>query len=273
MHVATLLSSDMFQTRIGGRPATADDLFPGWTEFDRFGLVIDEPLGGVGATHLLQSAMMAFYDIKPGRRASRAVYPEIYAFHIGQSYGSHAPYDFWPARREVILRTSDPREVLDAINDRGITRLAVPNRPPRDVIHRPKEVEAALDRISSAFLYDASGRLPGGEIEITGTDRRTEFNPTQALRPVAEILGQRRAPGAVNSAGIPIKEADDDYARWLEACDKDIVAADREQALARRQSLRTTEGLATETYRRIPVAEAVQRMASAGLSQAWGAAV
>ncbi|MEF9604224.1 hypothetical protein O4J55_18480, partial [Paracoccus sp. PXZ] len=123
--MVSLLRTDMFAIRIGGVLAGLDDLFPGWTQLDRFGLVIDEPLGGVGATHLLQSAMMAYYDAKPSRRTSRAVYPEIHAFHIGKSHGSHAPYDFWPARREMILRTDDHREVLDAINDRGITRLAV----------------------------------------------------------------------------------------------------------------------------------------------------
>ena len=58
----------------------------------------------------------------------------------------------WPARREVILRTTDHREVLDAINDRGITRLAVPDRPMRDVVHRPKEEDAAFDRVASAFV-------------------------------------------------------------------------------------------------------------------------
>lgn len=265
MHVATLLRSDMFQVRISGRPATIDDLFPGWTPLDRFGLVIDQTMGGIGATQLLQCAMMAYYDVKPDRRTSRAVYPEIYAFHVGKSHGAHAPYDFWPARREVILRTQDHREVLDAINDRGITRIAVPDRPLRDVAHRPKEVEAALDRIASAFVYDASGRLAGGEIEIAGTDKRTEFNPSQTLRPVAELVGARRVPGAISSSGIPIKEADDDYSRWLEVCDTEITSEARQHALEVRQALRSPEGTTTETYRRVDVAEALQRLASAGL--------
>lgn len=264
MHVVSLLRPEMFQVEIAGQPAAIDALFPGWTALDRFGLVIDEALGGVGCTHLLQCAMMAYYDARPERRDSRAVYPEIYAFHIGKSHGAHAPYDFWPARREVILRTEDHREILDAINDRGITRLAVPDRPPREVIHRPKEVEAALDRIAQAFVYDPSGRTPGGDIQIRGTDKRTEFNPTQALRPVAELVSARRAPGAVNSAGIPIKEADDDYSRWLEACDAEVPPADRQRAAATRQALRSPEGLAAETYRRVPVAEALARLASAG---------
>lgn len=272
MHVATLLRTDMFAVQLDGAKAGIGDLFPGWTTLDRFGLVIDETMGGVGATHLLQSAMMAYYDARPERRAARAVYPEIYAFHIGKSHGAHAPYDFWPARREVVLRTDDPREVLDAINDRGITRLAIPDRPMRDVIHRPKEPEAALDRIASAFVYSPSGRVAGGDVEITGTDRRTEFNPTQTLRPVAEIIGQRRAPGALNSSGIPIKEADDDYSRWLESCDAEIRPEDRQRARDRREALRSPEGLVTESYRRVDVAEALKRLASAGSGQASPAA-
>jgi hypothetical protein len=95
---------------------------------------------------------------KPSRRKELAVYPEIYAFHIGRGRGAHAPYDFWPARREVIT-SMDHREVLDAINDRGITRLAVPDRPIRTVVHRPKEEDAAFDRLASGFVYSASGRV------------------------------------------------------------------------------------------------------------------
>ena len=272
MHVVSLLRTEMFEIRIGGQPAGLDDLFPGWTALDRFGLVIDEPLGGVGATHLLQCAMMAYYDAKPERRTSRAVYPEIYAFHIGKSHGAHAPYDFWPARREVILRTDDHREILDAINDRGITRLAIPERPLRDVVHRPKEVEAALDRITSAFVYSAGGRVQQGDVEVLGTDKRTEFNPSQALRPVAELVAARRVPGAVSSSGIPIKEADDDYARWLVACEADVASEDRQQALQARERLRSPEGLAAETYRRVEVSEALKRLASAGRPTAVAAA-
>ncbi|MFT4151040.1 MAG: hypothetical protein QM656_12655 [Paracoccaceae bacterium] len=264
MHVVSLLRTDMFSIRIDGAPAAIPDLFPEWGELDRFGLVIDEAVGGVGATHLLQCAMMAYYDAKPARRTSRAVYPEIYAFHIGKGHGAHAPYDFWPARREVILRTTDHRQVLDAINNCGITRLAVPDRPAREVIHRPKEVEAALDRIASAFVYCAGGRVAGGDVEITGTDKRTEFNPSQVLRPVSELVSARRAPGAVSSSGIPIKESDDDYSRWLTERDAEITPEERLAARQHREGLRSPEGLMTETYRRVSVAEALKRLAGAG---------
>ena len=172
----------------------------------------------------------------------------------------------------MILRTDDHREILDAINDRGITRLAIPERPLREVVHRPKEVEAALDRITSAFVYSAGGRVQHGDVEILGTDKRTEFNPSQALRPVAELVAARRVPGAVSSSGIPIKEADDDYARWLVACEADVAPEDRQQALQARERLRSPEGLAAETYRRVEVSEALKRLASAGRPTAVAAA-
>lgn len=261
MHVATLLKTEMFDIAIDGRGAAMSDLFPDWHAHDRFGLVIDEAFGGVGATHLLQSAMMAYYDVKPTRRTSAAVYPEIYAFHIGRGHGAHAPYDFWPARREILLRTADHREILDAINDRGITRLAVPDRPMRDVVHRPKEEDAALDRIASAFLYGAAGRVADADVTIAGNDKRTEYNPNQALRPVADIAPTRAAV----VGGRPVKETEDDYLQWLIARDADVSAADRELARARRQALRSPSGLATETYRRVSVAEALKRLASAGM--------
>jgi hypothetical protein len=259
MHVATLLKSDMFDIRIEGRVAAISDVFADWNLHDRFGLVIDEPFGGIGATHLLQIAMTSFYDIKPVRRAERAVYPEIYAFHVGGGRGAHAPYDFWPARREVILST-DHREVLDAINDRGITRLAVPDRPPRDVQHRPKEEDAAFDRIVSAFVYDVSGRVPDGDLVISGNDRRTEYNPDQVLKP----FSPERFAAARPIPGRAVKETDNSYMEWLRIRAADVTDEDRARATERRHALREN-GLATETYRRVSVEEALKRLASAGI--------
>lgn len=260
MHVVSLLKTEMFDVEIDGRPASIAELFPDWHAHDRFGLVIDEVFGGIGATHLLQSAMMAYYDVKPSRRTTRAVYPEIYAFHVGRGYGAHAPYDFWPARREVILRTSDHREILDAINDRGITRLAVPDRPMRDVVHRPKEEDAAFDRIASAFVYNAAGRVADADVVILGNDKRTEYNPNQALRPVSEVAPTR--PAVVG--GRPVKETEDDYLQWLIVRDGDVTHADRDLARGRRQALKSPAGLTTESYRRVSIAEALKRLASAG---------
>jgi hypothetical protein len=262
MHVLTLLRANMFDIRLEDRPASIADVLPDWHAHDRFGLVIDEAFGGVGATHLLQIAMTAFYDIKPSRKSELTVYPEIYAFHVGKARGAHAPYDFWPARREVILQTSDHREVLDAINDRGITRLVVPDRPMRDVVHRPKEEDAALDRIASAFVYSPSGRVSDPDLAISGNDRRTEYNPEQVLRPFSE----ERLAATKPSSTKPVKELDTSYVDWLRERSGDVSEVERFAAHNHRIGLRDPSGLVTETYRRVSVTEALRRLASAGLA-------
>jgi hypothetical protein len=255
----TLLKAGMFDIEIGGQPASIPDVFPDWHAHDRLGLVIDEALGGIGATHLLQIAMTLFYDVKPSRKSELTVYPEIYAFHVGKPRGAHAPYDFWPARREVILETTDHRVVLDAINDRGITRLAVPDRPVRDVIHRPKEEDAAFDRIASAFVYSPSGRVADPDLLIRGNDKRTEYNADQALKPFSE----ERLAAIKPSSTRPVKERDTSYVDWLRSRSADMTEEERQFVSQRRAELRQG-GLATESYRRVSVAEALQRLASAG---------
>jgi hypothetical protein len=258
MHVVSLLKSQMFDVRVDGKPAATSDIFPDWHAHDRFGLMIDEPFGGIGATHLLQLAMTLFYDIKPSRRTTLAVYPEIYAFHIGKGHGAHAPYDFWPARREVIL-SNDHREILDAINDRGITRLAVPDRQPRQVTHRPKEVDAALDRLVSAFVYRPDGRISNGDVVIAGNDKRTEYNPRQALRP----FSPERQTSAVSTSARPVKETDTSYQDWLQQRSGD-VSEDQRLAIEQRREHLLQNGTVWESYRRIGIADALAILAGAG---------
>ena len=162
MHTAEQLDRSMFSVRIVGQKADRSDVFPDWMATDRLGVVVWQPFGAVGASHLIQLAITCFYDLRPERRGPNGVYPEIYLFHVGGRHGDHSPYDFWPARKEVFV-DADPRDVLDQINDKGITRLAVPDGSAVPATHRPKERETALDRIISAFAYSPTGQTPGGE--------------------------------------------------------------------------------------------------------------
>ncbi|MFF9778571.1 hypothetical protein ACF1HJ_33600 [Streptomyces sp. NPDC013978] len=74
-------------------------MFADWTSLDRFGLVVTEPLGGLGAALLLQ----------PGSR------------------------DFWPPRKEVRVPAGQPRALLEAVNAHDITCLVLPLGEPDDV--------------------------------------------------------------------------------------------------------------------------------------------
>ncbi|MBZ9764952.1 hypothetical protein LB553_29415 [Mesorhizobium sp. CA8] len=161
------------------------------------------------------------------------------------------------------MKTNDHREVLDAINDRGVKRLAVPNRAMRHVVHRPKEEDAAFDRIASAFLYYSAGRVDNADVLISGLDKRTEFNPTKTLRPISELKLNRIS----FLTGRPIKEAEDTFLHWITERDGDVTDQDRAMAKDRRAILRVND-LVQESYRRVSAQEALKRLASAGFDQA-----
>src|SRR6478736_8414522 len=100
MHVADQILVEAFEVRIGGERVGPEAVFPDWSRLDRFGIVVTEPLGGLGASLLLQLAIAKFYSVRPDRRASMPVYPEIYLFHIGGPHGDFSYFDFWPPGRK-----------------------------------------------------------------------------------------------------------------------------------------------------------------------------
>jgi hypothetical protein len=127
-------------------------------------------------------AIAAFYEIRPARRSKQTpTYPEFFLFHVGEYWGSHEPYDFFPPRKEVELG-ADPRDLLAAINDRGITRLVIPDVKSVPFEHDWKEPASALDRVLSSFAYAAGGRTNDADIAISARDRRAQVNTNTTLR-------------------------------------------------------------------------------------------
>ena len=163
MHTATQLDVSMFAVQIDGKIADRDALLPAWHPYDRLGVLVHDPFGGVGASLLVQLTITAFYDARPGRRDGTPQYPEIYLFHVGGRYGSHGYFDYWPPRKEIFVE-NDAAAVLRAVNDRAITRLAVVDGKPSAPRHDLWERAAAEDRIISAFAYSADGRVENADV-------------------------------------------------------------------------------------------------------------
>lgn len=257
MHTAFQLSEDHFALSHRGVPTLRAQLFPDWGLLDRLGIIVHEPFGAVGASHLIQLAITSFYDARPARRDGiadgmdpRSTYPEIYLFHVGGAHGDHSGYDFWPGRKEVLL-PRDARLVLEAINERAITWLVAPDHPGVPVEHAHAEASAAHDRIRGAFAYSATGRVASADWELAGTAACTEENPRTVLSPEARASSASR-----------IRRPDDpDLARrsWPVRTDARLnEAADGlTQAQRRREALKDAAGLVTETYRGVSIAEAL----------------
>lgn len=74
MHTITQLRAEMFSVRVRDDAATIDDVFPDWGVLDRLGIVIDEPLGGLGASHLIQIAISRFTtQVRAEERSFRSI--------------------------------------------------------------------------------------------------------------------------------------------------------------------------------------------------------
>ncbi|AJY73475.1 hypothetical protein [Paenibacillus beijingensis] len=240
MHTTTKIHSADFELSACGRPASLEHIFPGFNRLDRIGFVVRQPGGGIGASALLMAAMAKFYDFyreqlgnKPGRLR---IYPEFYIFHVGDRYMDHYWMDIWPSHKEVDV-ADEAEQILEAINDRGITRLLVPDAAPVNTValyeraaaetldpssatFLAETVSSAETRILSALAYSATGRTKNADIQIGS------------------------CPEAENCVLASINSS------------HKLTDSEREQLRTSRQFL-YTDGRVTETYRRIPLSDAL----------------
>lgn len=160
MHASNVISAHDFEFQLQGRQASLDDVFPGFHASDRIGVVVNRPCAAMGVSALLMAATTGFYDAyrlqlgnEPGKLR---IYPEYFIFHIGNRQGNHAQLDVWPPHKEVVV-DDDAEQVLEAINDRGITRLLVEDKPLSAAVLLRETLSSARSRITSALAYSASG--------------------------------------------------------------------------------------------------------------------
>ncbi|ANS31896.1 hypothetical protein R1CP_36450 (plasmid) [Rhodococcus opacus] len=278
MHTS-LLKFNHFAVEADGAPSTVPDIFPAWHKHQRFGIVIQEPLGHVGASLLIQAATATFFDHLfqntwadvpvpdeelPGPSFS-GTYPEIYAFHVGRRHGTLSAADFWPGYKEILVE-ADPARVLQEINGRGITVLAVPEGEEKSREFIWPEHRTFLWRTESVFSYHASGRVVDPDISISSLDDEPETNVDGMLDPVARVEEFRAfnpERTRVEAEGMVLEgNALDDLKRFLADVDGrhyEVSDADRAKAVAARRAVRT-DGRSVETYRRRDANYALRRL-------------
>jgi len=237
----------MFEVSCDGCTGGIDKVFPEWGRYDRFGILIQEVWGAVGASLLIQAAVAEFFRARRNLGLSD-IYPEIYAFHIGRDFGNMSVYDFWPSHKEVVVECH-PTAVLQSLNDRAITRLAVPVGRARRHDFAWPELAAAKDRIRTCIEYAASGIAEGGEVTIRATSKLVEENTQQTLDLVPVMHRYSRA------------EREDDR-RWLGSAAARMGAVSLSETERARaiHALNVTDGCATETYRRVTLEHALSRL-------------
>jgi hypothetical protein len=244
MHSSRELSSSSFEIEVDGVAATLEGLFDGFGEQDRLGVVLTGPCGAVGASTLITATITAFYDIQRARGPDFFVYPDYYLFHVGRALGDHARLDIWPAHKEVVVPEGADR-VLEAVNDRAVTRLVVEDgaagEPPSDA----GAVASARARIETCLAYSPSGRVEGADVRIAGNPV-TEGYVEAILDPEARIARLRA-------------EGNDERADAIAVRAGEVDRESRQRILAGRRDL-AEDGVPVETYRRIGLDAALGRL-------------
>jgi hypothetical protein len=247
MHSSRELRSSSFEITVGRREVRLVDLFDGFGEHDRLGLVIRRPCGGVGASALITATITAFYDLHRARSPDFFVYPDYFLFHVGRPLGDHARLDIWPSRKEVVL-PEDPEQVLEAINDRAITRLVVEDGEPGKPAFEPEALASARARIATCLVYSASGRVRDADVRIR-SNPVSEGYVDAVLDPEGRLANLRGSNGGDRS------RADAIAARVGE-----VTPEERTHIKRARKDL-VEDGVPVETYRRIGLDEALGLLA------------
>ena len=248
MHSSRELRSESFEIRVEDRRVRLEELFEGFGEHDRLGVVVREGCGAVGASVLITATTTAFYSIQRIRDRDFFIYPEYYLFHVGSPRGDHARLDIFPRRKELVVPDED-EAILEAINDRAITRLVVEDGGRGGAELDPTEVASARARIRTCLAYSPSGRVADGDVRITGNPV-TEGYVEAILDPESRMAELREG-------------SDGDRARVeaIAARAGEVEPRQRRRLLESRQVL-MDDGRPVETYRLIGLDEALASLAS-----------
>jgi hypothetical protein len=194
MHSSHELRSSSFEIDLDGRAARLEDLFEGFHEHDRLGVVMSRPCGAVGASALITATITAFYDIQRSRGPDFFIYPDYFLFHVGRTLGDHGQLDVWPRHKEVVV-PEDPERILEAINDRAVTRLVVEDgelgAPPEGSPFEREALASARARIVTCLAYSPTGRVENPDVRIAASEV-TEGYVEDVLASEPGLLRSRR---------------------------------------------------------------------------------
>ncbi|GAB7003319.1 hypothetical protein JCM18899A_07900 [Nocardioides sp. AN3] len=272
MHTATQFELRDFCIEVAGAPAQNDDLFPGWHKADRFGIVVTEALGGLGASLLIQLAVTNFYETDPARRSlENGEYPDVYLFHFNGRHGDFSSFDFWPPRKEVVVSSREPIALLEALNSHGVTRLALPDGPGGDIERLRRgpstwaEERSASGRLATCLAYHSDGQTERADVVISTAHPSGGANTSSTLNLVRVVQEMLRLPQSDFVAALPGPSIPDDIHRWGEVVDlraREVPQTRRDEIWAGRSaSVAERGGVCTESYRRLTVAESLRRIA------------
>jgi aminomethyltransferase len=129
MHSSYALDSSDFSVERDGKAQPLPDLWPGgYQPGDRLGVVVAQPMDPVGCSNLICATITLFYDHmrKTLGTGNFFRYCDTYLFGVGCEAGDFNQLDIWPLHKWVTILNPTTEALLEAINDRKVNLLAVP---------------------------------------------------------------------------------------------------------------------------------------------------
>src|SRR4051812_8091558 len=185
MHSSYALAAEDFAVERNGSSSALDDLWPGgFRPDDRLGVVLSEPMDAVGCSNLICATNTLFYE---GLRAELGQgnffrYAETFLFGVGCEPGDFNQLDVWPLHKFVSVLSPTAYALIQTINDRPITLLAIPETGARtrgEVIL--STWNAFCDTVRRAVTYSPhTARARGADTALVG-NRVVESYVEQAI--------------------------------------------------------------------------------------------
>jgi hypothetical protein len=141
------------------------EFFSSFRDTDRLGVVIANRTEGIGAITLIMSYVTAFFDRYRERGAEFFAYPDFFTFQRQTPCANYGMCDIWPYHKNVFVG-QDGQETVEAITDRGVNILLVPDNAVREVEIAEAEQESARRSVSRCFAYSATGATASPDLVV-----------------------------------------------------------------------------------------------------------
>jgi hypothetical protein len=150
-----------------------------------------------------------------------------------------------------VVVSDEPEKILQAINDRAVTRLLVEDGEPASPRFERETLASAHSRIVGALAYSPDGRVPGGEVRIAGNEVTESY---------VDAVLDRSEQARMRS------DVDKPYAASVCSRAGEVPDEVRSRIRAGRRALKE-QGRPVETYRRLEPDDALS-MLGGGTSRA-----
>lgn len=164
MHSSILRGTD-FEMMVDGHLQTHADYFRGFTKTKRLGLVAPNRVDGAGAVNLIMAYVTAFYDDYRADRGEFYAYPDFFAFQPVSSLANYAMYDISP-RHKLVPVGPEPIDKLNAINDRAVNVLLVPDGEPAGHQFERVALVSAKRNLEQCYVYSFEGHVDDADVTI-----------------------------------------------------------------------------------------------------------